>query len=154
MPRLHSFAFGLALASSLALFGCDPGGPGATGTISLAPDITTDGFSTLEIRGTPDDGKPIDFVNPPAADPDWSLSLPLDEFGLPFTYDIGPSIGSTPSEKWRMLAWLSVSGGGDGPKSGEPFGMTAFGLQSCGLILDDYCGKVPEVNFTIDKFAP
>jgi len=153
--NLRPWLLPLALTASVAALGCDPSGPGVEGSIDLGPGISTDGFSKLEIRGTPDDGKPFDFANPPKApDPGWSVTADLTEVKFPYAYEMGQGLGTTSDEKWRAFAWLSAGEQADGPKSGEPFGMITFAINECGPGFGDYCGTTVGVNFTISQVVP
>ena len=162
MKRRHSFvvlAFGLL---GLLAAGCDPGGPGVAGDVSLGASVSPAMFQTLIVRAVPDTGtafdpaKPVFDVPPPAGETAWAnTSAPLMGLTFPFPYSVGGGVGTTTQEKWRLFAWLSA--GTDtaalGPKTGEPFGMTTFSVVSCEQF-GDYCQTTEGVNVVIDKVAP
>ncbi len=164
--RLAPRSFGrigvaLALAlGPLAMAGCDPQGPGASGTIHLGEGVKATDFTVLRLRAAPDTGAPFDPSAPsfPSADGDGSTWDPQSEdlsvVTFPHDYTIDEGIGTTPHERWRLFAWLSTSSDGGAPASGEPYGTTAFTIDSCGVGFGDYCSVTEGVDLTINTIAP
>ena len=147
-----------ALLCSLAI-GCDPGGPGAEGVISLGPEIDPADYSTLELRAFPDPEAGFDVSEGvPAGGELFAVSHDLAEVEFPFEYLIGGGVGTTEFQRWRVLAWLAVAepeaAGADGPASGEWYGTTLFVVDACGGTVGGYCGLTKGVDFTIDTELP
>jgi hypothetical protein len=156
----------VALAATFAV-GCvpfgDPGGPGASGQISLAKDVKTDGLATLRLRAAPDSTDTFDPKAPvfPGAGGEgsaWSgvdAGYDLATITFPFDYETSDALGTTPNGHWRLYACLSAASADPvtEPSSGEPFGTVTFDLDGCGSY-GDYCGVKEGVDLTIDHIAP
>jgi hypothetical protein len=139
--------------------GCDPGGPGAAGTISLDPAVDPTEFVTLQIRAFPDAEAGFDAADGvPQAGELYASSYDLSEIEFPYDYMIGGGVGTTEHRRWRVLAWLSATEPVDalpeGPASGEFFGTTLFMVDACGGTFDGYCDLTTGVDFTIDTVLP
>lgn len=128
--------------------GCDPGGAGASGVISLGQGVTTDGFTTLRICATPEPEVPptsgfLDtceiLVNESVAD-----------IKFPHPYEITAGLGPSDHEKWRLVIFLTSDESSVKPESGEPFGLTLFSVGGCAAgEIDQYCGMTPGVDVTL-----
>jgi hypothetical protein len=135
--------------SGVSLCGCDPEGPGASGLVSLAPNVDAKRFSSLELRAYPDASSSFDVAEVPADAPA-RLSLLTSEVAFPYRYDIGEGVGTSPQQRWRMVAWLSRAAGTPvGPAPGDPFCTAAFELESCGTF-GDYCAVSGGIDCTIE----
>ena len=108
---MRKFAILLVLAALTGpLASCDPGGPGAEGTISLDPEIDLADYRTLELRAFPDPGAGYDAASgAPAEGELFASSYDLADITFPYGYLIGGGVGTTDHQRWRILAWLSVS---------------------------------------------
>lgn len=155
LQATYSFAL---LAALFATAGCNPEGPGATGDIVLGAGVEAAGAKTLEIRAAPDDDPAFNSASPrfPSEKSGelWQASAKISEIKFPYTYEIGETIGTSDKERYRVVAWLSASGGGAEPASGEKYGTASFALAPCGEVVDDYCGVTFEVDITIELEAP
>ncbi|AUX47613.1 uncharacterized protein SOCE26_091350 [Sorangium cellulosum] len=140
--------------------GCDPEGPGVSGTLHLGEGVTATDFTALHLRAAPDPGVPFDPSAPsfPSAGGDGDSWFFGDEdlSGVTFPHDFsgGEGVGTTPHERWRLFAWLSTSLDGSAPASGEPYGTTTFTIDSCSAQFGDYCTVTEGVTLTIDTIAP
>lgn len=155
----------VALAlSALGTIGCipfgDPEGPGASGNISLGEGVTTEGLATLRLSVAPE--APFDPAAPsfPAAGGEGSTWLSsvedLTTITFPHGYSVSDGVGTTPSERWHLFAWLSASPSRESqsqPASGEPYGRATFALDDCGNF-GDYCAVTEGVDITINQIAP
>ncbi len=136
----------LAILSLLAA--CEPPGPGATGTISLAPGVDPAGFAFVHVRvfEEPADGfdvlRPVDFSGP------WQEMEPLARVSFPWRYTVGPGIGGSQAARWRAVAWLSGDAAASWPGPGDPVGATPFDLRRCG---DFFCDKTPGVDLVLSN---
>jgi hypothetical protein len=156
MKHCKWFQAGAMSALAIAITGCDPGGPGASGEVRLGSGVEPSNFKTLELRASPDPDKSFDPAKPDfPASSEWSLpGEDLTKITFPHAYELGAGIGTTSHRDWRLFAWLSAGDATDVPKSGEPFGTTLFGIAECGSVIDDYCGVTAEVHVTINQTAP
>jgi hypothetical protein len=150
----------LALAAVASAAGCDPEGPGASGVISLGPDVDASAFQSLAMRV---------FANPSSASFDPSAAIPHDDdahvesladIAFPFRYKVGGSIGTSDVATWMFVAWLShrdppalVLGAGIDP--GDVFCAVPFSVRRCdGAGVDGYCAVTPGVDCTLTNAAP
>lgn len=139
----------LLLGSAVALMGCDPEGPGASGVIRLAPKLDAKTFSTLELRAYPDTSSSFEAAQVPADAPA-RLSLLTSEVTFPYQYDIGEPVGTSEQQHWRLVAWLSHDSSTPArPAPGDPFCTAAFDLDSCGNY-GDYCAVSHGIDCTIE----
>jgi len=140
-----------AISALFVLAGCDPGGPGASGTVSLDPAVDVTGALTLELAAFPDPGDGYDPYTPlPEAGELYRRSLDLLDIEFPCDYLIGGGVGTTDSRQWRLLAWLSTAEEPEGLDPGEWFGTTTFTIKKCGSFFGGYCGVRGGVDLTID----
>lgn len=138
----------IVVTALAALGGCDPGGAGASGVISLGQGVTTEGFTTLRICATPEPEVPptsgfLDtceiLVNESVAD-----------IKFPHPYEITAGLGPSDHEKWRLVIFLTSDESSVKPESGEPFGLTLFSVGGCAAgEIDQYCGVTPGVDVTL-----
>src|SRR5687768_3590965 len=124
--------------------GCDPGGAGASGVISLGPGVTTDGFTTLRICATPEPEVP-----PTSGFLDTCELLQneaISDIKFPHPYEVSAGLGTTEHEKWRLVIFLTSDEASVKPAANEPFGLTLFSVGSCAggsEYVDEYCGVTP-----------
>lgn len=135
---------------------CDPLAPSASGTISLGDGVDSGAFSSLEARAFPDSTDGETLV--PDSSEVRTLSRSLsDGVTFPYPYEFDPRFGYSDKQRWRLLAWLSKSGGEDSvPAAGEPFGVTTFDLGDCSDCKGPgtFCAVTEGVEITIDGAAP
>jgi len=138
------------LCAAVALLaGCDPEGPGANGTISLASSVDPAGFATLQLRAYPDSEKDFDPTKIPSST-NAERGVALSDVTFPYHYDVGDSIGTSDSSHWRMVAWLSRDTQLPArPAAEEPFCSAAFELEACSAGFGGYCKVSGEVDCTI-----
>ena len=142
---------------------CDPVAPGASGQLSLAPDIDLSSYATLVMRAYVSDS-PWNVSMPPSSprDPRENLWLiePLEGLTFPYDYYLqGPSpLGTTKSAGWRLVAWLTPTSAeeafGTWIESGQPYGTRLFEIGDCGSYDLEYCDVTENVDLLIDSFAP
>jgi hypothetical protein len=128
--------------------GCDPGGAGASGVISLGPGVTAEGFTTLRICATPEPEVPptSGFLETCELLENENVS----DIKFPHPYEISAGLGTTDHEKWRLVIFLTSDETSVKPTSEEPFGLTLFSVGSCGAgYIDEYCGVTPAVDVTL-----
>lgn len=169
--------------TSVSLFGCDPGMPGAAGTIELGSGVDASQFANIELRAIPVEGA-FDPENPafptqvsdnlyqtgegPSAA--WVGDLQSQEDGViflqkgqalsditfPFEYQLGgDGIGYTELEHWRLFAWLSTNA--DSHLVAAPAAGEPYGVvdwDAKSCGMSGYCSLQTGVNVTIDKIAP
>ena len=150
---------GFAALTCVVAIGCDPGGPGAEGTISLDSGVDATGYATLELRAFPEPEAGFDVASGVPADGElYVMSHDIAEVEFPYGYLIGGGVGTTEFKHWRVLAWLAEAESTDvpaeGPASGEWYGTTQFVVDECGGAFGDYCSITNGVDFTIDTQAP
>lgn len=151
-----SLPFALFLLLLLSgVFGCDPGGPGASGTISLGAGIDHSKFATLAIRIFPDARADFDPAAPlPAASGGGPQARdePLSALQFPYRYQLGEPLGTTPDRDWRLVAWLSrATGNVPAIAPGDVFCTVRFQIAGCGLFVGGYCGNTDGTDCTLDK---
>ena len=138
---------------SMSLFalgsGCDPGGAGASGVISLGPGVTAEGFTTLRICATPEPEVP-----PMSGFLDTCEILQNEKVAdikFPHPYEISAGLGTSSHAKWRLVIFLTSDETSVKPESNEPFGLTLFSVGGCGAgyIEGEYCGVTPGVDVTL-----
>jgi len=143
-------AFGVVAKLGVLLGGCDPAGPGAAGTISLAPSVDPTGFATLQLRAYPDTEKDFDPAKIPAS-ASAERGIALSEVTFPYSYDVGEGIGTSDSSHWRMVAWLSHDPELPArPATGDPSCSAPFQLKACSAGFGGYCTVSGEVDCTIE----
>lgn len=163
------FAHGLSVsllltALGIAGAGCipfgDPGGPGASGQVSLGSGVDATAFVAMVVHAVPDDAqRPFDPTAPafPTSVGDDALYTQEAPTGVtfPHPYEVSESIGTTPHEHWRVFVWLSHSqeAAVPAPASGEPFGTQPFSVDGCGSY-GDFCGVTSGIDVTLDQTAP
>lgn len=150
---------GLLSLVCLAALGCDPGGPGAEGTISLAPELDASLYATLELRAFPEPEGEFDVLDgAPTSGEIFVQRHDLADIEFPFEYLLGGGVGTTEFKRWRVLAWLSATKSDaelpNGPVAGEWYGTATFAVKECGGMFDGYCGVTGGVNLTIDTELP
>ena len=140
---------------------CDPLAPGASGRLSLAPGIDLSSYATLVIRAYPSDSS-FHVSMPPSGPRDpidnpWLIE-PLEGLTFPYDYYLGGGLGTTKSDGWRLVAWLTPTSAeeafGTWIGSSEPYGTRLFEIGDCGSYFGDYCGVTESVDLLIDSFAP
>jgi len=149
--HMHSLRCSWLLALTLAA--CDPAGPGAAGTISLAPNASTTGFATLEIRFYVDPSGSFDPAGPPPFPSDSSdypetLTEDLARATFPYHYDLSRSLGTTNVRTWRVTAWLATAATAGWPNGSEPFATTAVPIAACDGF-DGYCNTTPGIDLEL-----
>ena len=136
-------------AAAVLLGGCDPEGPGADGTVSLASSVDPSGFATLQLRAYPDSAKDFDPAKIPSST-NAERGIALSEVTFPYHYDVGEGIGTSDSSHWRMVAWLSHDPALPArPAADEPFCSAPFELKACSAGFGGYCTVSGEVDCTI-----
>ncbi len=149
MNRLFTSCYASLIGLLLAALGaCDPAGPGASGTIRVAPSVPVAKFTTLEIRTYADQNPTFDVKDIPSESPS-RVELPLATTSFPFQYNAGEALGTTEQAQWRMTAWLSSDDAAVAPKADDPQCSVAFSLNKCSAQFGDYCGDTANVNCTI-----
>jgi hypothetical protein len=143
--------------------GCDPEGPGASGTITISNNVKREGLTRLRLRAVvrPHDAFTANAPKFPRADAQsLSTNIQLDELQTSVHYDFGEVLGTTPHHRWRLFAWLEqgdseedFAAGSTQPPHGAPYGEADFAVDSCG-VGGDYCGHKGGVDLAIDKVAP
>jgi hypothetical protein len=128
--------------------GCDPGGAGASGLISLGQGVTTEGFTTLRFCATPEPETPptsgfLDtceiLVNEKVAD-----------IKFPHPYELTAGLGPSEHPKWRLVVFLTSDETSVKPASGEPFGLTLFQVGGCvANEVEQFCGVTPGVDILL-----
>ena len=142
----------------MAAGGCipfgDPGGPGATGTISLAAKLDPAAFQTLVVRAFPDDGPAFDPTASASSDA-LERSEPLTDIHFPYRYKVAEALGTTDKREWRMVAWLSHGKHFDEQRleAKDPFCTARFTIDSCGSY-GGFCGVSGGVDCTLTPRAP
>jgi hypothetical protein len=147
--ELSSF---LTLVFLAVAAGCDPAGPGASGTINVGETIDVTAFSTLAVRAFPDPSGSFDPTLPIASGVE-----PVDErlAGLvfPHHYRIGGGIGGTQIADWRLVAWLSRAPeqGANRPDANDVYCSVRFEVRR----ESGYYGGVTDgVDCTIENVVP
>jgi hypothetical protein len=132
---------------------CDPLAPGATGQLSVSPEVNLEEGHVLEIRILPDVGEPFDLAQADFSDANrhWQDSLPLAELEIPIDYFIGGGLGSSEHEHWRVVAWISKSANVNQPAPGEWYGTSAFDAGDCGVAHSGFCGVMTNVDLKIES---
>ncbi len=151
----------LVLVAALGATGCDPGGPGASGEVSLGPGVEPAGFQTFNIIAAAEAQTPFDpaapvFPTTLAYESDaapFPVQDPLAGMTFPSHYQTGQNLGTASQSSWRIFIWLSRSSAESSPSSGEPYGTTPFTVPGCG-VAGGFCGVTTGVDVTIDQTVP
>jgi hypothetical protein len=152
MIRLLAFiVWGLVAVTVVA---CDYIGPGATGVVSLGPDVDAAGFQTLAMRA---------FANPSGSfDPagkvpgGYAVDQPLGGLTFPYPYRIGGASNEfSDYSSWTFVAWLSHRDRDQTERieSGDVFCAVPFKVADCPFG-DNYCAVTSHVDCTIATVAP
>ncbi len=131
---------------------CDPPGPGASGQLSLSPEVSLEAGRTLEMHLMPDDGQPFDPATADLSDQAWHEreSLDLAQIEFPFAYWVGWGIGNTKHERFRLVVWIAESEDVDRIGRGEWFGTRLFSVAECPGPFSGYCDTTPEIDLAIE----
>jgi hypothetical protein len=147
----------LSVLALVALVGCDPIGPGASGLMSF-PAADSSGFTTLELRFFPDLDGHFDLAGPPVRQADggdgWDhVTLDLTTVSFPYAYTVGGSIGTSETAAWRIVAWLATASTTEWPNGSEPFATTEVTIDDCGGGIDGYCNITDNVDLVLETPA-
>jgi hypothetical protein len=149
---LRIFIASLAVAAGGAA--CDYIGPGATGVISLGPDVDAAAFRTLALRAF---ANPSGTFDPAGKVPGGSaFDQPLGGLTFPYPYGIGGDINEfSDYASWTFVAWLSHRDRDRTERidSGDVFCAVPFKVSDCPFG-DNYCGITSHVDCTIATAAP
>jgi hypothetical protein len=77
----------------------------------------------------------------------------LSSITFPHSYELATGVGTTPQQRWRILAWLSTDPEIAPLASGDPFGTAVLTIEPCDQY-GDYCGVTEGVNVTVEAVAP
>ena len=148
MPRLTFIP--VALLAAIALTGCDPQAPGASGTMTLGPGVDATAFQTLSMRTFANASGTFDSSTPIPADAYWDTES-IAAITFPYQYFVGGAVGTSAVGEWRMVAWLSHRTSADlvratGPDPGDPLCSVAYHVGGCGVGLSGYCGVTGGVD--------
>ena len=151
---LVNLAFAASVVAAGLAIGCDPVGPGAQGTITLAEEVEFDASRRLEVRIHP--------AGQSAYDPKVTLADDLEihakgtgvsRAAFPLRYNVDTDVGTTETKRWRVVAWLHDSiapSDANQPVEGQWYGTRTFELLTC-QGFGGYCNVTTEVDFAIDK---
>jgi hypothetical protein len=134
----------VALVAAMALTGCDPQAPGASGTMTLGPGVDATAFQTLSLRTFANASGTFDPSTPIPADAYWDTESTA-AITFPYRYSVGGPVGTSAVGDWQMFAWLSHRTMVDliratGPDPGDPSCSVAYRVGGCGAGLSGYCG--------------
>jgi hypothetical protein len=137
---------GIVLVALVALgSGCDPGGAGAAGLITLGQGVNPEEFTTLRICATPEPEVP-----PMTGFLDTCEILQNEKVAdikFPHPYEITAGLGPSDHEKWRLVVFLTSDEASVKPESNEPFGLTLFSVGGCvANEVEQFCGVTPGVD--------
>jgi hypothetical protein len=142
-----------AAVMAVAMAGCDPAGPGASGQVAAGAMLDTAPFKRLVIAVFPDPANKLDLDALPATRLTSVDSFPTQ---LPHRYYLSEAVGTTDTKDWRVVAWLAKRSDGEltGVEPGDAFCTARFAIEGCGLFFGGYCGVTENINCTIDQVAP
>ncbi len=158
---LDKLRFGFLLSVISCLVGAcipfgDPQGPGASGTISLGSGVNTSGLTTLHIFNLVDGGSSTFDPRTLTITQEFSWNqadIDVSAMGFPYEYDVGEPLGTTSTECWRVVAWLSKSSIASTPESGDVYGTVTYKLDDCGSY-GDYCQHTPHIDIKLADTVP
>jgi hypothetical protein len=147
----------LSVLAVVALVGCDPIGPGASGVIAF-PAADATGYTTLELRFYSDVDGHFDLAGQPPvptnhSDDSSRDSLELSTIAFPYAYTVGGMIGTSERAGWRIVAWLATAATHEWPNGSEPFATTEVTIDDCGGGIDGYCNITDNVDLVLEAPA-
>lgn len=152
--QLAHVTFAVVVIALIGSTGCgrvhgDPGGPGATGNVALEAGLVLDGFAALELRAFPDAGD--ELIVPETEFPPHDERVELATVGsFPFSYELTMGIGTTDTQEWRVLAWLTSADESLSPTESEPAGTATFLVRVCSPEHEThFCGTTDGIDLTI-----
>ncbi len=143
----------MAALTMLAIAGCDPAFPTASGTVTLADGVEVPANAYLHVRLYEGAGTSLGAATASIA----VTAVTQDSF--PASYATDATIGVTDSVELSAVAWLSTSAEESlEPGPGEPYGVTAFVANGCGAACGIgktcACGETTGVDIEIDATWP
>jgi hypothetical protein len=141
------------LALPLLLAACDPGGPGASGTITLGNDAEPSAFNTLILAAYGNAGDTFDpaVLEDPPSPTDFVLETwDLANIDFPWDYVLSYGVGTSGYPDWRIVGWFSTDDTAAAPGATDPVGTATFEIGECGAFFGGYCDVTSGVDFAID----
>jgi len=144
------------LALPLLLAACDPGGPGASGTITLGDATDPDAYTTLILAAYGHAGDTFDpaVLEDPPSPNDFVLdTLDLADIAFPYDYTLSYGVGTSEYADWRIVGWFSTDEDAAAPEATDPLGTATFEIAECGKFFGGYCSVTEGVDFMIEAYG-